>query len=773
MARVGPSERAGIDAELIAAQKALRENNYRIAIEAVAHALYVEPNNKIALNIMIACLDKVIKHRGHDRADSESLHLLQLTQPVSGNTLLAQFYLQQQLHLCSTYTDYLIDPEAQLTTAQRVAILQASSDTGINLLTHLITLDHIDATTHYMQMILSAAESTLSTQSKLQLLAIPHQEVTNESLRCYADIIDFSVCFNETQKHTLKTSAIRLTERHCRAAIKMIKHSKGVRVRELMLLQNNYHDWRVDEASSTAPDPTAVCSDTCFLRLKKHLASLIKITCKHHADNASNPLFVTRLSTPEFSFYTDHPLSHLQFIDIMGSIRQDAKLSPVNIHLLLSSFAVMIDKELCNITLYVSSGPEANLYQILKNRPSHADPSYARHVHLFQEPVDAHALGYIMSGSESPLILNNHIIQVPVHNQMLQVSVSICLDHAYHHAANVLWRHFSAPHSGTIYSPGIDQVLASNYIAAESGYKVSSSFIHVDPFASHYSPSFRFDKALDCIEDSDFGKGYRIYDQMTHNMGALTSALEYTRRQANIHTIAHSLGVSIDFESIVFHIEKTLHAGNTEKAISLLQLISRPLPDTLLQRLFHCCHCLPAAELNRGIACGFDLPLEILDSLIERADVLDQENINRLLTVDALIELSPDSINLLAQHSYKLDDNNKSQLLARRADCIRCEGANGIIACNPRLTSDAQSGFSALVDRFMPELSPIAYYGLCQRLDQLSTPQIDQLTRYIDNMTSESISLLVNFDGVLSDDASKRLEIYKPTATATQRRFGL
>lgn len=114
-------------------------------------------------------------------------------------------------------------------------------------------------------------------------------------------------------------------------------------------------------------------------KLGVFIVKLMKVASLAHEKNQHDENCITRLTTNEFCLYTEKPLKIEEFKAMQERIAYFASKLPENVHLVLSSFAVMTEdkKHLMNIVSYVECGKDPKMHLIVKNHSSMADPSYS------------------------------------------------------------------------------------------------------------------------------------------------------------------------------------------------------------------------------------------------------------------------------------------------------------------------------------------------------------------------------------------------------------
>ncbi|MDP1602612.1 MAG: hypothetical protein Q8M03_05050 [Legionella sp.] len=157
--------------------------------------------------------------------------------------------------------------------------------------------------------------------------------------------------------------------------------------------------------------------------------------CKLPDTDEVNQDFITRLSTNEFFFYTQEPLTLQEFEGLQNKIARIVDTLPAGIHLILGSFAVKTaDNRVMNVVPHISSGSARSFQFIVKNHTASIDVRY--------KEIDGTALDVLDSNSESAELPSiriggiqqrltfNNIVNCPTPNgTRLNTIVDICLDH--------------------------------------------------------------------------------------------------------------------------------------------------------------------------------------------------------------------------------------------------------------------------------------------------------------------------------------------------------
>lgn len=166
-----------------------------------------------------------------------------------------------------------------------------------------------------------------------------------------------------------------------------------------------------------------------------HLAN-----CKLPDSDRVDPDYITRLSTHEFFFYTQEPLTLKEFERLQDKIADKCATLSFGIHLVLSSFAVKnADNQVMNVTPHITCGPSPCFHFIIKNNTSTIDVRYK------QPTLDGSGdtlpiFDRSTSGILMPEIKVNGVVHLGLFNNLIActtpggeqflTAVEICYDHA-------------------------------------------------------------------------------------------------------------------------------------------------------------------------------------------------------------------------------------------------------------------------------------------------------------------------------------------------------
>ncbi|RUQ85328.1 hypothetical protein [Legionella septentrionalis] len=253
------------------------------------------------------------------------------------------------------------------------------------------------------------------------------------------------------------------------------------------------------EAKSAAIDKSTI--DDPAPRLLAHIALLAELTNSIHqnsyctlAENGEHVLKddclnkITRLSLNEFSLYTNQPLSQQQFKIICAGIEQISKKLLDNVHLLLSSFAVVNEQnEILNTALYVEGGLISKTRVISKSFASTVDVTYEQMKNFSQGVCygGMKSLSDFVAGDNAATIpvTNSNFFEVRTKgNAVYLQSLELCLDHRFKRVKDSLISKLTRSSSDSQLLPKyVDQIISSNSISIHDDSLIVPLAWHVDP----------------------------------------------------------------------------------------------------------------------------------------------------------------------------------------------------------------------------------------------------------------------------------------------------
>ena len=203
--------------------------------------------------------------------------------------------------------------------------------------------------------------------------------------------------------------------------------------------------------------------DSSLEKLIDHVAMLASLANEYHQqyycdkDNTGNYIIkpsclnkITRLSLSEFSLYTSAPMNMEDFNSFLNSVAKIASQQQSNVHLLLSSFSVVLeDNTQLNMCLYVQCGMEPNLVSFCKTNSHQSDLQYSGYKIFSRSNIDLDKnenqdnlkkiSAYIVTPDTNCVISNDTVFLIKTKGgaEYLQV-VDICADYKHGHSKNLI-----------------------------------------------------------------------------------------------------------------------------------------------------------------------------------------------------------------------------------------------------------------------------------------------------------------------------------------------
>lgn len=196
---------------------------------------------------------------------------------------------------------------------------------------------------------------------------------------------------------------------------------------------------------------------------------------------------ITRLSTHEFSFYTEQALTLTEFQLILNNIEKMAEKLTPNLHILLSSFAVKNqDSTLLNMSIFIESGTHPTIHVFSKNTASKNDVNYDGVNSLFSQQHDEQVTFHADNISEKngSIISTGSVFEVKTHGGACYTqAIDICLDHGLQHSKEQLIRRI-LENNDEILPSQIEHCVSSNSIELYNDSIISDYCVHIDPSTS-------------------------------------------------------------------------------------------------------------------------------------------------------------------------------------------------------------------------------------------------------------------------------------------------
>ncbi|MDF1797043.1 MAG: hypothetical protein P1U63_10955 [Coxiellaceae bacterium] len=519
-----------------------------------------------------------------------------------------------------------------------------------------------------------------------------------------------------------------------------------------------------DESKTTEK---SFCSEADFTRLIQYAVELLETANSQHEPE---PYFVTRIGTAEFTFYTQAPLNEEQFTRLLDFMKFSAQKQQQNVHALLSSFAVWINDQLCNIALYVTCGESAEVHTIIKAEPSTIDLDYQDADSLFrQSPKDSTVPEITVSGvvlADGRALINNQILTIQVNDSTMQIFTIVCFDHAMGYGQRLLLQQLNED-SCKLTTPFYNYVLTSNIINPTSGDTPTTSISQYDPRYSRSRPDFDSDVFVASDNSPIFGPPTRVYDMGTRPLHTLKSEHEIARRRQNIRIYQQQLGCTISTRDINLAIKKAAEAYNADEVISLLPLSLHPPISALRIVAYTHIDALPAKELNQLIDICSELSCAQMCSVALRLDELENEPLNRFAR-HALNSrtLRSTELNLLAQQAQRLSnstvdkilttDDLYEQLSIASLNALACDLENihekeiiNKLACHFR---DVKSFAQQSIIKKAEQLEASTLHDICMQMLDRARPNLllATLCQQIQHLPSDIVTLLTEQATTLS-----------------------
>lgn len=211
------------------------------------------------------------------------------------------------------------------------------------------------------------------------------------------------------------------------------------------------------------------------------------LNCKISGSNEVDFDYITRLSTHEFYFYTQEPLTLAEFESLQNKIFTKAATLPVGIQLSLGSFAVKTNNNrVMNVTPHITCGQLPKFNFLIKNFTSPIDVRYKetdkygleRTLLVFDKRNANLPLPEIKLNGVSQLFTFDPLIRctTPRGNPFLTI-IEVCLDHY----EGVARSHIDMMQStGDLMTQSVSHLVISNSVnlVAENSY---GTVMHVDP----------------------------------------------------------------------------------------------------------------------------------------------------------------------------------------------------------------------------------------------------------------------------------------------------
>lgn len=299
------------------------------------------------------------------------------------------------------------------------------------------------------------------------------------------------------------------------------------------------------------------------------------------SDAPINEDYVVRLSTNEFFFYTQEPLTLQEFERLCSKIAWYAERSYAGIHLILGSFAVITDDNLVmNVTPYIQCGEDSNFHLIVKNHTSSVDVRYHKFddqgkmtlLKSFDIRVPNVRLPHIfINGKTKNFLFDNIILCKTAAGTLFVTAVDICLDHILGVARENM-RKWTAT-AAQVVDYFLSYVVISNSTSLVSDECLIPQVIHVDPLETPKAQAHIVAKELNTPTDPMFGvNSTKLYDLDPHPMLSRREVIGtcLQKRERELQTRAEYLQSLIpSLKSFKFYAKVQLNLFDTKMGIQL------------------------------------------------------------------------------------------------------------------------------------------------------------------------------------------------------------
>lgn len=400
-------------------------------------------------------------------------------------------------------------------------------------------------------------------------------------------------------------------------AQKLKSMSESISIQDIYIHPDN-QDWRFGEWNITSFHTLGVPT---LQKLTNHINILANITNEYHKKKyceatANNEYTlksdcknkITRLLLPEFSLYTEAPLSASEFAEVYENILKIAKNQQPNVHLLLSSFSVLNSKnEILNITLYVECGKDPKVHATCKTHASDTDVTYSN-TNLFSQNknyskgIKNESVQVIAGRDES--VVNNPVFLVETTGgaQYLQ-AIDVCFEHSLQNSKRTVNAMVSRTNL-TLLPTQADQILTSNSIYQAEDSKIVKDISHIDAIETKYKiPHTQNDlvnhddlEKANNIMITETNNGFRVIDPPFGHSYCVTVADE-----RKLGSVIEPFKKQIDQHNMMFinkmadqycHDKKNLskmtqaHRALINNTNILLEKLQKKVTPTLIESLF-------------------------------------------------------------------------------------------------------------------------------------------------------------------------------------------
>lgn len=235
------------------------------------------------------------------------------------------------------------------------------------------------------------------------------------------------------------------------------------------------------------------------IRLMAHIAMLFALAnedhrannCERNADGTYNILegkenHITRLSMPEFSLYSQTPMTMAEYTNLYNDINNSEFMLDPNVHVLLSSFAVINSQgKLLNMSLFVEGGQPPTIHSFAKNQASHADVDYGNKLRLFSQQCDPSKKNKtrdaIISDPGEVVYTGSAVEIETVGGARYTQTIDVCVDHSFGHSKDQIERRILGnARENEIIPIQVEQCITSNIIEIFESHVIADRVLHAD-----------------------------------------------------------------------------------------------------------------------------------------------------------------------------------------------------------------------------------------------------------------------------------------------------
>jgi hypothetical protein len=311
---------------------------------------------------------------------------------------------------------------------------------------------------------------------------------------------------------------------------------------------------------------TAAEREDTTKRLIDRACELVKKALASSPPQPSTPTTtnITRVSTPEFFFYTEEPLSIKEFESVVDRMEKSVTTRP-DANLVLGSFAVQTPSgQVMNVTPHITGGETPRTQLIVKSYTSPIDVLYERPASIGPPgkfpALDGQSTASLPPGirteaGESSFTFNNLVHRDTPDGARCITAVDICLDHFFHVALDNL----KALPEASQDSP-VSHMLVSCTLKPIPSHSIGE-IVHADPYHSMYVAPDKVAKISSLEVDVPcFGQPAGMFKYEPKNLPNLGDSLKdrelteqatnlYQQKSATLLLVLETLSSDLDKES--------------------------------------------------------------------------------------------------------------------------------------------------------------------------------------------------------------------------------